>query len=320
MLVITDEEIKKHVSMKQCLAAVEEAAKIYRTGNNKQPIRTAMNIDKQNGTMLYMPSYSEEVGYTAVKIVSVFPENRNRGMKSLQSKILLTDAETGAHVALMDASWLTVMRTGAISGVAAKYLAREDTRTCLVIGCGEQARGQIGAALEVRELETVYLYNPTRSKAESLKAYILDELAFNGKVEVVEDPDEKAGDVDMIITATNSVTPVFDGNLIKPGTHISGIGSFKPSMQEVDGNVLKKANKIMCDTFEGCMEEAGDFLIPMEKGEFSEETIEGELADLVLGAVPGREDNDEITFFKSVGFAMADLVTAVEIYRVMKKQ
>lgn len=320
MLTITDEEIKKNFSMKECLAAVKEAAKIYRSGNNRQPVRTAMNIDKHSGTMLYMPSYSEEVGYTAVKVVSVFPENRKRGMKSLQSKILLTDAETGEHVALMDASWLTVMRTGAITGVAAKYLAREDARTCLVIGCGEQARGQISAVLEVRNLDTVYLYNPTRSKAESLKAYILDELAFDGEVEIVEDPDEKAGDVDIIITATNSETPVFDGRLVKPGTHISGIGSFKPNMQEVDVNVLKKANKIMCDTFEGCMEEAGDFLIPMEKGEFSEEDMDGELADLVLAIVPGRRNNDDITFFKSVGFAMADLVTAVEIYRVMKNQ
>ncbi|TCT18242.1 ornithine cyclodeaminase/mu-crystallin family protein [Melghiribacillus thermohalophilus] len=218
----------------------------------------------------------------------------------------------------MDASWLKVMRTVAISGVAAKHLAREDARTCLVIGCGEQAKGQISAMLEVRNLERIFLYNRTRTRAESLKTYIYEVLHFEGDVEIADGPDEKVRDADIIICSTSSRTQVFDGTLAKPGTHISGIGSFKPDMQKVDLNALKRTDKIVCDTFEGCMEEAGDFLTPIEQGEISKDNIDGKLTDLVLGELSGRENESDITFFKSVGFAMADLVTAVAVYRSLK--
>ncbi len=318
MITITDEEIKNHFTMNECMKAVRKALIVDKTENNEKPLRSTMDIKGNNGTMLYMPSYSESIGYTSIKIVSVFPENRRHGMDSLQSKILLTDAANGTHLALIDASWLTVMRTGALSGVATDLLAKEVSKNCLLIGCGQQARGQISAILEVRDIERIYLYNPTYKKAEQLTHYIHNELKWNGEVEIVKDPNQVVGEVDIIVCATNSKVPVFDGSKVKEGTHINGIGSFQPSMQEIDLNVLKKSSKIVVDSIEGVLEEAGDFLIPINNNEFSEGEIYGELGDLVVATKTGRAKDDEITFFKSVGFSILDLVVAAEIYNSFK--
>ena len=267
--------------------------------------------------MLYMPSYSEEIGYSGVKIVSIHPDNKLENRKTLQSVMVLTDAKTGEHVALLDASLLTVMRTGALSGVATKYLAKEDAKSCLIIGCGEQARGQIRALLEVRELSHIMLYNRTAEKVKQFVEYLRNDAGWKGEIQVLEHPDEGVPHADIIICATNSTTPVFDGNLLTSGTHINGIGSYLHYMQEVDVNALKKCDRIVVDTMEGILEEAGDFLIPMAANDFSVEEIFGELGEIVVGKKKGRETKDEISFFKSVGFSILDLVVAVSIYETI---
>jgi ornithine cyclodeaminase/alanine dehydrogenase-like protein (mu-crystallin family) len=314
--IITEQEVKTIYSMKKCILSVENALRIQQQ-KEKTPLRTAIELRKFNGTMLYMPSYSEEIAYAGVKIVSIHPNNKLENRKTLQSVLVLTDAKTGEHVALMDATLLTVMRTGALSAIATKYLAKEDANSCLIIGCGEQARGQIRAIVEVRDLSLIMLYNRTLEKVKQFEDYLRDDLEWKGEIQVLDHPDDGVPNADIIVCATNSTTPVFDGKQVKPGTHINGIGSYQHCMQEVDVNLLKKCDRIVVDTMEGVMEEAGDFIIPMKTNDFSVDEIFGELGELVVGKKAGRDRQAEITFFKSVGFSILDLVVAASIFETV---
>ncbi|MFE8698441.1 ornithine cyclodeaminase family protein [Cytobacillus sp. FJAT-53684] len=320
MRIITEEEVKSKYSMKQCIESVEQALRIQQNKSVQTPLRTSIELKNYNGTMLYMPSYSEDIGYSGVKIVSIHPNNNLENRKTLQSVLVLTDAKSGEHIALLDASLLTVMRTGSLSGVASKYLAKENSESCLIIGCGEQARGQISAILEVRDLSLIMLYNRTLEKVKQFEEYLRNDLSWNGEIQVLENPDEGVPQADIIVCATNSTTPIFDGTQLKPGTHINGIGSYQHHMQEVDVNTLKKCNRIVVDTMEGVLEEAGDFIIPMASNDFSIGEIYAELGEIVIGKKKGRETNDEISFFKSVGFSILDLVVAVSIYESITKK
>ncbi|MED2973219.1 ornithine cyclodeaminase family protein [Fictibacillus sp. B-59209] len=312
MRVITEQDVRSIYTMDQCMESVEKALKLQQCGNVTAPVRTAINVEK--GTMLYMPSYVEDINYLGIKIVSVFPENKKIGGKTIQGIFLLTNAESGEHLSLIDASWLTVMRTGALSGIATKYLARDNANTCLVIGCGLQAIGQIQAVLKVRPIKKILLYNQTKAKAVKLKNYIKENFKWIGDIGILEDPNEGVPYADVIICSTNSFTPVFDGTLLQAGTHINGIGSFQPNMQEVDTVALLKSDKVVVDTIEGALHEAGDLLIPTEQNKWSFNQLHGELGEITLGNLAGREREEEITFFKSVGFSMLDIVCAASIY------
>ncbi|MDC3414777.1 ornithine cyclodeaminase family protein [Terrihalobacillus insolitus] len=318
MRVITEEHIHSFYTMKNSIDAVEKALKIQQEGNSMSPIRNQLYIEETNGNFLSMPSFVGELKEVGIKLTTIFPGNTKHGKRALRSVFVLMDGTTGDYKALIDFSLLTVFRTGALSGVATKYLARENADSCLVIGCGEQAKGQILAIIEVRELKRIYLYNRSIEKALILKDYLQNEIGWDGDIEIVDNPDNYLGQTDIIICSTSSSQPVFNGKILKDGTHINGIGSYMPHMQEVDIDTLKRSEKIVVDTLGGTLEEAGDFIIPKNRGEWDPKEIYGELGELVLGRKGGRETESEITFFKSVGFSTLDIVVASEIYKMAK--
>ncbi|WP_078394928.1 ornithine cyclodeaminase family protein [Shouchella patagoniensis] len=313
MKILTKSAIESLYKMEDCLKDIEEAFLVNR--NAKTPVRTALSHQATNGTSLYMPAYSESLGYSAIKMVSVFPDNPRSGRPALRGAILLTDTTTGEHVALMDASYLTILRTGASSGVATKYLAKADAHTLSVIGTGAQAIGQIQAVLAVRDINTIYLYNRTHEKAQLFAENMRLQLpSWNGDIVVVESVKEAVEACDILVCSTKSNTPVFDGNDLKSGTHINGIGSFQATMQEVDVTTLNKSSKIVVDTQEGAQHEAGDLLIPIEDGTWNFDQLYSELAPILAKEKPGRENDEEITFYKSVGVAYLDTAIAVAVY------
>ncbi len=315
MLVLNREEIQRIYTMRDCLRDVEQVFRDHMEGHVVTPVRTAIDHPKYGATSLYMPSYLESDDYVAVKIISIFPENHAHGIKALQSVILLTEAKTGQHVAMMDASLLTIMRTGASSGVATKYLAKEDAACCAVLGCGAQSLGQIQAVMEVRDLTQIILYNRTRARAEELKETLLAQYPdWLGEIRVAEDANEAAETADIVICSTKATTPLFDGARLKAGAHINAIGAFLPHMQEVDLTALRRSSKIVVDTEEGALHEAGDLLIPANKGEWSFDDLYGELGEIVTGKKAGREHADEITLYKSVGIAYLDTAVAKSVY------
>lgn len=314
MRILTKSMIESLYTMEDCLKDIEEAFIVNR--HAETPVRTALAHPATNGTSLYMPAYSETLGFSAIKMVSVFPDNPQSGRPALRGAILLTDTTTGEHVALMDASYLTVLRTGASSGVATKSLARADAHTLSVLGTGAQAIGQIQAVLAVRDIHTIYLYNRTPEKAKQFADNMKSQLPeWNGDVIVAESAKAAVEACDILVCSTKSSTPVFDGNDVKPGTHINGIGSFQATMQEVDITTLKRSNKIVVDTLEGAHHEAGDLIIPAEAGTWSFNEVHSELAAILANEKPGRETNEEITFYKSVGVAYLDTAVAVAVYK-----
>ncbi|MGP1907740.1 ornithine cyclodeaminase family protein [Metabacillus sp. JX24] len=314
MLVLNEALIKKIYSMKDCLKDTEQAFRYYQLKQTKAPVRMSVSYPEMKAETLYMPSFIEAEKYMSVKVVSIFPKNAEEGRDVLQSVLLLTDAVTGEHKAIMGASYLTVLRTGASSGAATKYLSRKNSKILAVIGCGAQSIGQIQAVMSVREINEIILYNRTSGKAEALREILL-ELYPGCQVYIERNPDAAVHRADIVNCSTKSSVPLFNGDIIKPGTHINAIGSYLPHMQEVDSKTLKKSSKIVVDTIEGVLQEAGDFLIPIANNEWQPQSIYGEISEIICSEKPVRTDEDEITFYKSVGIGYLDTMAAISIYK-----
>ncbi|MGB9812895.1 MAG: ornithine cyclodeaminase family protein [Thermovenabulum sp.] len=315
MLIISAEEMKKVLSMKEAIEAVKEAYKTLSEGKSIVPLRTNISVEKEKGQILFMPAYVGGVNFAGVKIVSVYPENIKKGLPSVPATMVLVDGETGIVNAIMDGTYLTRLRTGAASGVATEILSNKYAKKAIIFGTGGQAETQLWALLSVRDLEEVYVYDIDFNRAKDFAQKMSQNFKnYGAKITAVENSDEVLPEVDIITTVTTSKKPVFNGNLIKKGVHINGIGAYTPEMQEIPEEAVLKADKIFVDSKEACLAEAGDLIIPLKKGTIGEEKITGEIGKVLTGELPGRTSENEITLFKSVGLAVQDVVTAAKIY------
>ncbi|MFJ9383798.1 ornithine cyclodeaminase family protein [Peribacillus sp. NPDC101481] len=317
MLVINEKEIQQSYGMKDAISDVNAVLRAHGARKIDNPHRTVLAFPQHEASALYMPSadLSEEV--SAVKVVTIFPKNPSRGMATTQGVILLSDAENGEHLALLNASYLTRLRTGALSGIATDFLARKDARVLTIIGTGAMGFEQAIGVLAVRDIERILLVNRTREKAEKFGEKL---RAFGVTVpfEVFEDVSAAVRQADIICCATRSSEPVFNGLDLKPGTHINGVGSYLPDMKEVDNTTVSRAAKIIVDDLAGVKAEAGELISAANQGNWSFNDIHGELFELVMRTKTGRENEEEITFFKSVGAAYFDLAVAKGVYRQSK--
>jgi ornithine cyclodeaminase/alanine dehydrogenase-like protein (mu-crystallin family) len=270
-----------------------------------------VKIEKAEGVFLFMPAYLEKEGSFGTKIVSVFPRNIEKKLSTIQAAYLLNDPTTGELLALMDGILLTAMRTGATSALATKYLSRKNSETLGIIGAGAQAPFQAEAISKVRPIHRMLVYDKERKIAENFSGAVSNSLRI--PVHVMASPRDVVVESDILVTVTTSTTPVFDGRHLKGGTHINAVGAYTPEMRELDDFTIGKS-KIVVDTYEGCMAEAGDLLIPIRNGKLSKENIYADLGEIVLGQKPARTADDEITLFESVGFALEDLVVASLAY------
>ncbi|MCC3648196.1 NAD(P)-binding domain-containing protein [Cytobacillus oceanisediminis] len=311
MLLLSEKEIKSIYTMESAIKDLENALVHNQEGKILNPHRTVLDFPEKKASALYMPSALPPIGKTAVKVVTIFPENPAVGKKTTQGVILLSDTETGEHLACMNASYLTRLRTGAVSGIATKHLAKKSARSVAVIGCGAMAEEQLQAVLEVRKIEEIFLYNRTAAKAHEFADKFKE---FNCAVTILENADEAVSRADIVICSTRSEKPVFSGKALQQGTHINGVGSYLPHMQEVDAETLLRSSKIVVDTIEGVKDEAGDFIVPAAEGIWSFSDLHGEIGQLSSGMIAGRENDEEITFFKSVGIAYFDLAVAAAVY------
>lgn len=274
-----------------------------------QPLRHHHNLDEkdaQKGTLLLMPAW-QQGGYLGLKTVTVMPENGARGLPSVQGNYLLFDATDGRALALMDAGELTTRRTASASALAASYLARKDASSMLMVGAGAMAPCLIRAHLAVRPLEEIKIWNHKEKKAQALA----DTLASAGlKVTVAPDLEAAARTADIISCATLSTKPLIRGAWLKPGAHLDLVGAFTPKMRESDDTAVKIAS-LFVDTFEGGLNEAGDIVLPLKAGTIQEKDIRADLYGLCTGRHAGRQNDDEITLFKSTGAALEDLAAAI---------
>lgn len=309
--IIGRDDINKVLTMKEVIPAVKKAYIALSAGQAVMPTRLQIPVEKAQGVTLLMPAYLPSENALGTKIVSVFPENiKKYNCPTIQAVFLLLSAETGQPLALIEAASLTALRTGAASGVATELLARPEAKVAAIFGAGVQGRTQLQAISQVRSLEKVLVYDPDKAAASRF----CQEMRQSGPpvpahLESVTTPQEAVAEADIICTATTATRPVFPAESLRPGVHINAIGSFTPGMQEIPEEVVSRA-KIVVDSREACLEEAGDLIIPLKKGLLSPRDIYAEIGDIARGKLPGRVNEEEITLFKSVGLAVQDVVVA----------
>jgi len=314
MRLISAADVKQAISMTDAIAAVREGFIALSTAKAQVPLRSALQT--ADGTTLFMPAYVDQALNSAVKIVSIYPGNARHGLPSILASVLVLDAGTGQLRALIDATYLTALRTGAGSGLATDLLALPDASILGVIGAGAQARTQIEAVLAVRPIREIRIFS--RSGAEMLVA-ALSASYPDLSIRTAHSASDALRGAQVLIAATTSSTPVIELADVQTGAHINGIGSYTPTMQEVAAEVVTRA-KIVVDSRESCLAEAGDLLIPMATGMLDHDAIYAEIGEIAAGLKPGRTSAEEITFFKSVGNAIQDLTVAARVLAAAEAQ
>ena len=311
MLLLTAEDVRKALPMNEAIEAMKNAYAALSDGTAVVPLRIRLPIPHSEALSLFMPAFvnSQEGDALAIKVVSLFPTNPRRGLAYIQAAVLVFDPETGQAIALLEGSSLTAIRTGAAGGAAIDLLARPDSKVAAIFGAGAQGRTQLEAACTARQIETAFIFDRNAGKAESLAAEIKSKGSVKQDIRLAHSAREAIETADIICTATTSAKPVFEDQHVKPGTHISAVGSYTPDMQEVPAETLLRA-RIFVDSRSASLEEAGDLIQPIRAGLFDETHICGELGEVMLGKRRGRESPEEITYFKSVGIAVQDAMAA----------
>ena len=310
MRILSGADVRQAVTMADAIEAVKNAYVQLSAGRAVVPLRTPVEVDEAASVTLFMPAYLPDSAALGAKIVSVFPGNPEMGLPTIHAVVIVIDPQTGRPLAMMDGTYLTALRTGAASGVSTDLLARADARVTAIFGAGVQARTQLEAVCTVRSIEKAWVYDPV---GEAAVAYA-EEMAARGQplpadIRVANSPAEAVADADVICTATTSARPVFADGDLKPGVHISGVGSYTPEMQEIPAETVVRA-KVVVDSRDASLAEAGDLIVPLDQGSITKAHIHGELGEIAAGHIPGRESETEVTFFKSVGVAVQDVAVA----------
>lgn len=305
---ITAEQIRQALPMRRAVEAMREAFIAFSEGRAYIPQRIQIPIPERDGITLIMPGYvpPRELG---LKVVSVFPHNPERGLPAISAMVLMLDPESGAPMALLDGTFLTAWRTGAASGLATDLLARPDATSLALIGAGAQARTQLLAVCAVRPIHRVRVYSRTPERARKLIEEMQGQEGVPEDITLAPTPEAAVAEADIVCTATNSSTPVFDGQCLQPGTHINAIGSFTLQMRELDEETFRRASRVVVDSRAAALVEAGEVVWAIQQGILQEQDLI-ELGEIAAGRRPGRRSPEEITLFKSVGLAVQDLVAA----------
>jgi alanine dehydrogenase len=301
-------------------ALVDTLATAFRVGAHA-PLRhhhTMALAGRPDATLLIMPAWTALAAgaptagaYLGVKLVTVFPDNGQRGLPAVQGTYLLASAETGGPLALIDGPSLTAWRTAGASALASRSLSRPDACRMVMVGAGALAPYLIRAHASVRPIRDVSIWNRTRPNAEAL-ASALQATEPRLNITVADDLEAAVRAADLVSCATISSTPLIHGDWLKPGCHLDLVGAFRPDMRESDDVCVRRSN-IWVDTRAGGLHEAGDIVLPIAAGVISAADVRGDLYDLTRNPAPDRSP-DDITLFKSVGAAIEDLAAAVAVF------
>lgn len=315
MRLLNKEDIVKVFSMQDAVESVKEAFLLYSQGKTENPLRTKIPAEKYGGNLLFMPTYAEETGYASLKIINIYPQNISKDRPTSFAQVVLIDAGSGEILSILDGTYVTQLRTGAASGVCFDVLGRQDARIGALIGTGGQAETQLAAMVSVRDLDVVRVHDISKERTAAFVKEMNEKLAdYETKIIAADSADEAVEDADLLITVTPSKEPVFDASKCKKGITISCVGAYQPDMQEMDPAILPRASKIFLDSKSAVLEESGDILKPLAEGIIKEQDITGEIGDVLAGKRKGRESDDEIIVFETVGIGMQDLITAKAIY------
>ncbi len=313
MRIIGASDIATLVSMPDAIELMKTAFGELSAGRAQAPLRTGIHLDASSLDALMMPATVPAANALGVKLVTVAANNPAAGLPLIHATVLIVDPETGAPLALLDGTTITALRTGAVSGAATYLLARPEARTVVVYGAGVQALTQIQAVCAVRDIQRIVVVGRSQAGLDRLLGWLSDRAPDLASIAELTTDRAAARDADVICAATTSREPVFDDIDVRPGTHINAVGAYMPEMQEIpSGTVVRSL--IVVDQIDAALEEAGDLVIPIRDGELRRADVTVELGHLVNGDHPGRTSADQITFFKSVGNAVQDVVVARKAY------
>jgi thiomorpholine-carboxylate dehydrogenase len=297
-LFLDEEQVCQHLRMADLIPAMEKALIEFSAGKVTQPVRSVININPPGGFLGLMPALTPDG--LGLKAVTFYPSNVERGIPTHMATIFLVDPETGTPLAVMDGRLITEMRTAAVSVAATKLLAPHDAKVLAILGSGVQAHSHFEALRLVRQFEETRVWSPTREHAERFAKEI-------GATPTSAEHAVRGADV--IVTVTNSKTPVLKGAWLKPGCHVNAIGACRPDWRELDDDAMR--NVVFVDSREGALKESGDVIL-------SRATIYAELGEALAGKVPAQAK--ETTIFKSLGMAVEDIAAAMLMYRSVTKK
>ena len=309
ILWLNQKDVKSILDMPAAMDVVEKAFEQHGLKKVQMPPKTYLYFEKHNGDLRTMPSFLEEQDITGVKIVNVHPDNRKAGLPTVMALVVLNSTETGAPLAVMDGTYLTDIRTGAAGGIAAKHLARGDSKVVGMVGVGNQARTQLLALSQAFDIEQVRITSRDANHCDKFEKEIADIV----DCEVLKTPHvEEVCDCDILVTTTPVRSPVVRSEWVKAGTHINAIGADAKGKQELDYQLLARAKVVVDDIVQAS--HSGEVNVPLSSGVISSEDIYCELGVVIAGVKAGRTSGDEITIFDSTGLAIQDLSTANLVY------
>jgi ornithine cyclodeaminase/alanine dehydrogenase len=316
-LILSLDDVKSVLTMRDCMAAVEEAFRQLSLGNVVQPTRPTIRVPAHRALINAMPAYIGGVEALGLKWVGGYLGNPDIGLPVIQALIILNDGTNMTALSVMNGTYITAVRTGAASGVATRILARPDASTAGIIGAGVQAKTQLEAVAAVRPIREARVFDVIPEAADSYAAEMSEKLGI--RVTRADTAEAAVRDMDVVCAASTSKTPVVLGAWLKPGAHINGVGSHSVDARELDTEAIVRS-KVVVDTTDAALAEAGDLITPIQEGAITADHIHAELGDIITGTKPGRTSDQEITLFKSQGIAIQDVATAQLVYQKAKER
>lgn len=307
--ILSRSDVEQALTMPATIEGMKQAFGLLSAGKTEAPLRSRVQVPEQEGVLLTMPASVPEEGSLAVKLVSVFGKNRERGIPLIHAVVMAMHPETGIPQALMDGEALTATRTGAGAGAAADLLAHPEAESVAILGSGVQARAQLEAMCAVRTIRKVRVFSPNPEHVRSFVEKLRGRSPIPKDVEVVPSSAEAVRGADIVCTSTTSTTPVIAFHDLKPGCHVSGVGSFRPDMQEIDSETIRHG-LVVVDARESALAETGDLVVPIAQGVIQSDHIHAEIGEIVNGVKTGRTSPEQLTVFKSCGVAVQDAVAA----------
>ena len=312
MLVLTHSQVRELLPMRECMAVVSEALGDLARGKGSQPLRSEIVLPDRQGVLAWMPGSLASGQPFGVKILAVIDNAASMGLDSHQGGVMIFDPDTGTPLALLEAGAITAVRTAAVSAVATEKLARSHATTLAVLGTGTQARSHIEAMLEVRPFENIHVWS---RNPHAVEKFVEQQAArFDVRIEAAADVRSAVAGADVICTTTSARTPILFGDMLVDGVHINAVGASVPSWRELDTEAVRRS-KLFTDRRESLENEAGEYRLALEEGVIGADHLLAELGDVLIGAHPGRDSEDDITLFRSLGLAVEDVAAGWFVYQ-----
>lgn len=310
-LVLNKQDIENTLPMEKCIEIMAETFQALERGELIQPLRSVMRLANNRDLLGIMPASLTNKAVMGIKVISVFPDNFKKGLSSHQGVILLFENETGNLIAIIDGDTITATRTGAVSAVATRSLAREDSSVLAILGSGVQAHEHLRSLLKVRDIKEVRVWDIFKKGSQVFAEK--ESRKHNISVNAVETVEDAVKEADIICTVTAAKEPILNADWVREGSHINAIGACSPSTRELDSATVARS-RLFADSRVSLLNESGDFLIPKKQGILDDDHIQGELGEVLSGKIDGRKNPEEVTLFKALGLAVEDLAASYYVY------